>query len=139
MLAIRIADAGEKERIEAFYTSEQRRVEVHVADQFVLAENNGSLVGVVRLCREEGEYVLRTMFVNEAFRGKGLGREMLQVFKPLIEGKVCYCLPFSHLEPFYGTIGFQSIAIELAPPHLQQRLAKYIGEGLDMIAMMRSA
>lgn len=139
MPTIRIADGRDKECIDAFYASEKRHVDVGTSERFVIAENNGIFIGVMRLCKEEGEYILRTMYISEVFRGKGLGREMLKVFEPLIEGKICYCLPFEHLAEFYGSIGFKSIAIDLAPPHVQKRLTEYIRKGLSIIVMMRSA
>lgn len=85
MPTMRITDGRAKERVDAFYASEGRRTRVALAEKVVAGEN-GIIVGVVRLCEEEGHRVLRTMRLREAWRGKGLGTGMLKAFEPLVAG-----------------------------------------------------
>ena len=139
MPIIRVTDGQDKARIDAFYASEGRRTQVGLSETFVVAEANGCLVGVVRLCEEEGHCVLRTMRVQAAFRGKGFGRRMLQAFASLVAGRDCYCLPFDHLTQFYGQIGFRSIPPASAPLHLRERLAANRSKGEKMLVMLRPA
>ena len=64
MPTIRVTDGREKERVDAFYAAEGRRIRIALTEKEVVAEENGVIVGVVRLCAEEGHDVLRTMHVR---------------------------------------------------------------------------
>jgi N-acetylglutamate synthase-like GNAT family acetyltransferase len=103
----------------------------------VLAEENGFVVGIVRLVDEEGHFVLRGMNVRRNRQRQGIGKQMLVELQEHIDGRDCYCLAFSHLEDFYGTIGFEKIGIDQAPDHLAKRFERYISMGLDTIIMKR--
>jgi N-acetylglutamate synthase-like GNAT family acetyltransferase len=139
MPTIRVTDGRGKARVDAFYASAGRRTRSALAERVVIAEEHGCIVGVVRLCEEEGHCVLRTMFVKEALRGKGLGVLMLKAFEPLVQGRDCYCLSFDHLTTFYGQIGFVSIPKESAPDHLRERLEANLRKGDKMLVMLRPA
>ena len=139
MPTIRVTDGREKARVDAFYASEGRRTRIVLAEKLVVAEENGVIVGVVRLCEEEGHGVLRTMRVREAWRGQGLGTGMLKAFAPLVAGRDCYGLPFDHLTQFYAQIGFRSIPKASAPRHLWERLEENLSKGEKMLVMLRPA
>lgn len=82
--------------------------------------------------------MLRGMNVRYEHQWQGIGKRMLVELQEHIVGRDCYCLPFSHLEDFYGTIGFDKIAIDQAPDHLAKRFERYIAMGLDMIVLKRT-
>lgn len=82
-------------------------------------------VGVVRLVEEQGVLVLRGMYVLADLRGHGIGRELLRRAVDAIGERVCYCLPYAHLLPFYGERGFSPEPSGVGPPHLLSRLAEY--------------
>ena len=94
-------------------------------DLAVIAAENDNIAGVVRICFEQGEKVLRGMYIKPAFRGNGLGKRMLGFLKETTDLQGCYCIPFSHLESFYGSIGFKKINADEAPPFLAERYKKY--------------
>lgn len=104
-----------------------------------IAEDDGIIIGVMRLCVEEGHTILRTVHVQEEYRGRDIGRRMLERFQEAVRGVDCYCVPYAHLVHFYGIIGFQQIPPEEAPPHLAERMKSYRERGLDAILMMRKA
>ncbi|HEX6292302.1 MAG TPA: GNAT family N-acetyltransferase [Herpetosiphonaceae bacterium] len=137
-LTVRQATPEDFDRIRAFYAPLVRK-QINPDERCVIAEHDRAVVGAVRLCREEGHVVLRTMQIHEAYQRRGLGARMLRALEPLIEAEPCYCLPYEHLPGFYRTIGFQIIDLEAAPPHLQARYTLGSAQGLRMLLMMRPA
>jgi N-acetylglutamate synthase-like GNAT family acetyltransferase len=134
---VRVARPGEIDLVNGFYASEGRTTRVNEGEQWVIALEGSAMVGVLRICIEEGHQVLRTVQVTEARRGQGIGRRMLDLVPPMLRNGACFCLPYAHLTEFYGRIGFTRIPAEAAPRHLQDRLAGYLADGRDMIAMRR--
>lgn len=124
-------------RINLFYASRGYLNSVDGDVAVYIAEHGGIIIGVVRLCAEEGHAILRTMHVHQEYRGRGIGRRLLEAFREEIRAADCYCIPFAHLVGFYGAIGFRRIDPQEAPPHLQERLREYLARGMDGIIMKR--
>jgi GNAT superfamily N-acetyltransferase len=103
-----------------------------------LAEISGNVVGTVRIAPEHGTLVLRGMQVAEQWRGLGLGTRLLHAVASWLDNRRCYCIPYAHLEPFYGQAGFRRIPGSAAPPFLADRTAHYTQRGLDVRIMVRS-
>lgn len=137
MVSIRRAGPDDVERVNAFYAASGTSGRASKEDTVVLAEREGDIIGVVRLCAEHGRLVLRSMRVGEGDRGRGVGARMLRVAETLIGERPCYCLPHAHLSHFYGRIGFVQIAEPTAPSHLRERLRLYRDAGLRLIVMGR--
>jgi len=95
-------------------------------------------VAHVRLCLECGRIVLRAMRVRDDLQRLGLGRQLLSAAETWIGDAEAFCLPYSHLERFYASIGFRRVPSEDLPEHLQARLAEYSGRGRRVIGMRRS-
>lgn len=137
MRTIRRALPHERDRVNAFYASEGRSVRVEEGEEWVLALEGEEVVGVLRVCSEEGHRVLRTVQIAESKQRQGIGRQILDCAVPLLERSPCFCLPYAYLTDFYGRIGFVEIPEREAPPHLRARLQGYRREGRDMIVMRR--
>lgn len=135
---VRVATPADVGRIQAFYAAQAGR-RVDPGECFVIAEADGAIVGAVRLCREQGHLVLRTMQIVEVYRRRGVGGRMLRTLELLIEDEPCYCLPYTHLPAFYGMIGFRVIPAEQAPPHLQTRYRQGLAQGISFLVMERPA
>lgn len=104
----------------------------------VEARDKGRIVGVVRLCREEGVQILRGMMLAPSVQRQGLGSRMLQVLKSGLDPQGCYCLPHDWLEGFYGQIGFHAVPEDQLPPHLHERLLRYRGGPYPHIIAMKT-
>jgi GNAT superfamily N-acetyltransferase len=141
MIATRVAQPGELERIAAFYRDNGYEPTISPADVIVVAEvaeNEGAFCGAVRLCDEGGVLVLRGMRVCEHMRRQGIGTRLLHAVEPVIGGRGCFCIPHRYLRSFYGQIGFVEIEPSEAPDFLRERCATYGREyGLDVILMRR--
>ncbi len=105
----------------------------------LLAEQDGHLVGIVRLAAEEGVMVLRGMQVDPKFQRRGIGQRLLATVDRELNGRSCFCIPYAHLVDFYGGIGFHVIEPAQAPSFLRLRLRQYQnrGDGKEYLIMRR--
>lgn len=96
-----------------------------------LQQLNNALVGA------SPSYFLRSMCVAPTYRKKGVGLFLLQELRPFLQDCSCYCYPFSHLESFYGSIGFALKDPSLAPSYMTEAFLRYRRQGRDIILMSR--
>jgi predicted N-acetyltransferase YhbS len=129
MIHIRVASQDDAEKVDAFYARFSRSARMATSDSIVIAEDEGKVIGVIRLCTEEGYSVARTMIVDEEYRRKGIGKQMLSVFEELLHNIDCYGIAYTHLKDFYGRVGFSPILEQDAPLHLQKRYREYMASG----------
>ena len=139
MAAISIHEASEAEHpdIAAFYERCGYLRDLRAEDTILAAVRAGSLVGVVRLCSEHGVVVLRGMQVLPDFQRQGIGLGLLDKCLPRVNDAVCYCIPWSYLEQFYGSGGFERCEPGDVPGFLSERYSGYLQEGHDVILMQR--
>jgi N-acetylglutamate synthase-like GNAT family acetyltransferase len=125
-------------RIAAFYRCHDYKPAISPGDVIVVAENEGTLGGVVRVCAEQGVLVLRGMRVRADMRRQGIGARLLQAIEPEIGERECFCIPHRYLRSFYGRIGFVEMDEAEVPSFLRERCAEYKRDyGLDVIIMRR--
>ena len=121
------------EEIAGFYKSRGYDHQIDAHDDFHSAWINNQIAGVVRLVEEQGTVVLRGMQVHPDFQKRGVGRVLLRQLDQAIGGRECYCIPYSHLQDFYGMIGFKTLEDKDAPNFLQERVQKYRQKSLNVI------
>jgi GNAT superfamily N-acetyltransferase len=134
----RISDAEDAERVRIAYEGWNYTHAINASDTVWLAENQGELVGVVRIAREEDVLVLRGMRVARDLQGRGVGSQLLRAVVRWLRTRECFCIPYVHLIGFYGQVGFLEIAPEGTPAFLAQRLADYRRLGLAVTLMRRA-
>jgi N-acetylglutamate synthase-like GNAT family acetyltransferase len=139
VLIIRTVEGNEFEKIVAFYREADYTSELAPSDQFLIAEEGGSIKAALRLCRENGCLVLRGARVLPPYQRQGISTRLLRYAEKTIGERVCYCIPYAHLESFYAQIGFERIEPDQAPAFLKERLFRYREElSLDIILMRRT-
>jgi len=142
-IVIRRAEHKDAEAINALYLdmrSASDLVAYYDDDQiFIIAEHGNAIVGSVRLCVEEGYWILRTMRVHPDFQKQGIGMKMLHALEEYLRTHNCYCLPYTHLVNFYGAIGFETIEPGEAPVHLHERFKTYCDKQMQVVVMKRLA
>ena len=109
-------------------------------DLFFLAMSGESLLGCVRYCVENETPMLRTMQVHRDRRRQRIGLSLLTRFAEYLDTSCIrnvYCLPYPHLEDFYGRVGFVRVSAVDAPAFLQERLRAYDPSGTLYICMRR--
>ena len=125
-MEIKVLENSDFTDVKDFYVSCGHDTVPDPSNKVIVAIENGKIIGAVRLCLEHDVYMLRTMDVAEGYQGKGIGTELLKKFEELLGDNECYALAYSHLENFYGQIGFQTIENEKeGPQFLRERLADY--------------
>ncbi|NYE60177.1 N-acetylglutamate synthase-like GNAT family acetyltransferase [Duganella sp. 1224] len=123
--------------IAAFYAEAGYGAALDPADMVIIAEENGQLIGAVRLCAEHGVTVLRGMQIRRDHQRQGIGTRLLAACLPHLNQREAYCLPYAHLASFYGTAGFAMVDSAALPDFLAARLASYLAKGQEVIAMRR--
>lgn len=129
-----------KSAIDAFYKKNGSKATARDEDLFFVAFSATQIIGCVRYCMEENTPLLRTMYVDLSFRKKGVGRLLLQSFKKYLDENEIhnvFCLPFPHLQKFYGGIGFEVVPSRQVPSFLIDRATAYATNGMTTIYMRR--
>lgn len=124
--AIRRAAASDRERIEALLVASELPVTgvAEAIDHFVVAESGGALVGVAGLEVHGGDGVLRSVAVDEAFRGRGLGRWLAERIIEDAKGaglRDLYLLTTT-AEGWFPRLGFRRIARDHASAAVQRSI-----------------
>jgi len=138
-VTVRLGAADDLPQVADLYVEWGYRSAAHPSDTLIVAEHDHRIVGVVRLTVEFGHRMLRGMRVQPAFQRTGVGTQMLQLAAKHIGARECFGIPYTHLVPFYGRIGFVEIAPASAPPFLVERAASYRVEGLKVVIIRRPA
>lgn len=136
-VSVRIADPSEHDVLSALYRSWGYRAGIAPGSIVYAAMLEGQTVGLVRRTVENDTTMLRGMFIHPEVRRRGIGQQLLAAFTADLPDVDCLCVPFTHLVSFYGRSGFVVIPESAAPAFLRERLARYRGEGHDMLVMRR--
>lgn len=126
--------------LDQFYAENGSKSQARPDDVFFIAFSGKKIIGCVRYCVDEGVPMLRTMRIAERFKRKGIGTQLLLVFKKYLETNGIsnvFCLPYPHLVPFYGLIGFETVADNEVPKFLIERSQTYKDNGTVTIFMRR--
>ena len=134
---IRSAKASEIDNLADFYRITNYGGSVAPADRVVYAMEEEKIIGVGRLCEEEGALVLRGVRVPKEHRGRGIGSAILDSLFDEEISQNCYCIPYRHLRRLYEAMGFEEITPLKAPNFICNRLIDYRARGLDVIIMRR--
>ncbi|HEV2610004.1 MAG TPA: GNAT family N-acetyltransferase [Noviherbaspirillum sp.] len=140
MIDISIARKDQFDDVRSLYARSGYTGGVADNDLVLIATDGGKVVGAVRLCPEGegGLTVLRGMQVQDGFQRRGIGSRLLSACIPFLDEGIAYCLPYTHLVGFYRSAGFTVADQRELPGFLSDRLASYIAEGQNLLAMRRS-
>lgn len=125
-IAVESPDSAGHEADE-LYADDGRSARIAPTDRLVTAREAGHLIGIVRLCQESGEWMLRSLLVRADRRGRGIGAAMLARLERLIEQMAVsriYCLAYRDLEDLYRGVGFDEIDPVKGPSFLRERMAE---------------
>ncbi len=138
-IRIRTVSPCKEPLVGAIYASFGYRREVDPLDIVWLAEAGSEPIGIVRIATEHETLVLRGMRVAQVSQRSGIGTRMLRAIEEWLGPRECYCVPYAHLERFYGQVGFTRADPGGAPEFLIERVSQYRGEGLDVILLRRGS
>lgn len=106
---------------------------------FVLREEQQILAALRLVPKPEGFYFLRSMCVHPDYRGQGLGSRLLLGLISVLDQNPCFCYPFSHLEAFYGQIGFTRREPKSLAAFIREPYQRYCDQGRDIVVMVRES
>ena len=135
---VAVAGQGELSQAQRFYQSRgYGGAAIVSSDHVVVARAGACIVGVGRLCREDGLLWVRGMQIEPRYQRRGIGSMILRQLEHAIRDRWCCCLPYGHLVGFHRQAAFEPAAGDL-PPALGARLGNYLARGLDVLAMVRT-
>ena len=135
---LHIAKASEIEDLESFYRITDYGGSVSPVDKVAYATDDGKIIGVGRLTKQEGVFVLRGIRVLKEHRRRGIGNALLDSLAREVGSSDCLCISYSHLRKLYENRGFCEIKPLEAPKFLRSRYNGYRARGLDVILMRKS-
>lgn len=97
---------------------------VHSSDSVFVVRDDQTLIGCVRLAREHGVCVLRSLLVHPQHQGRGHGAALVRALLAQHEwhrGQPIYCLAYPELLAWYEQQGFEVVADADLPAHLRLR------------------
>ena len=136
-MKIKSAKASQVNDLTAFYQAACYNGPVAPEDRVIYLTQEGRTIGVGRLSGDKDVFVLRGMRVLKEYRGRGVGKAILDALVREGNHHDCYCIPYSSLRQFYSAGGFNEIKPSEAPGFLHDRFKRYQARGLDVIIMRR--
>lgn len=109
-------------------------------DTVVIAEVDGRRAGIGRLVPAgDGACELGGMFVDDAFRGRGIARAIIDELIRRAGSLDVYCVPFADLEALYAAAGFRRIEPVGIPEGILRKLEWCAREIDREVVVMRLA
>lgn len=107
--------------IESLYQEWGRAFGKSRNDHFIVAEQAGSIIGVINLAYEEPAFVVRSLYVQESSRKQGVASRLLHALEKELGIGEAYCLCLQGQESLGEEIGMQVIGGLTAPEFLRAR------------------
>ena len=138
-MIINEAHRNERDTINSFYKSTGYKGSWGESERAFYISESSKIIAVVKIENIDDIFTLRGMFVLDSYKKKGYGSELLNHIESTYKNQTLYCIPFAHLNKFYGKIGFEVIPKKEFPSLLKSRIHKYQKNGSNVIAMKRLA
>lgn len=121
--------------VKQFYKLNGMRAQAPKGDLIFTASINSKLVAALRLHPVNQCYLLRSMCVAADLRHQGIGSGLLMFLQNQFNDIECYSFPFSHLQQFYESAGFQLCDSIHAPEAIADKFNRYLCNGKDICLM----
>ena len=115
------------------------RAQVAKTDVAYIVKHKQTIIGALRLCQYDSNWLLRSMCIKDSYRNMGIGRHLLSFIQPDLASKQCYCFAYSHLEKFYQQAGFCPVKPEQSSLVIRRKFDNYISRGKKILLMKFSA
>jgi len=138
--AIRVRIAGDRDlgAIRELYTEWGKAFGSSRNDQYFIAEIEDEVVGAINLAYEDPVLVVRSLYVKETHRHRGIAQALLAEVQAELGIGEAYSVCFQEQEQFGSLLGMQKIGGLTAPDFLRQRLAGLQENYPNVILMKRS-
>ena len=123
MLSLRTATPDDAGWIQEQYNNLHFLLSDLARETVVIAEVDGTRAGMGRLVPAgDGILELGGMFVDDAFRGRGVAKAIVDELIRRAGGNEVYCIPFADLEALYASCGFRRIEPVDVPAKVKEKL-----------------
>jgi N-acetylglutamate synthase-like GNAT family acetyltransferase len=107
-------------------------------ETIVIAEIDGQRAGMGRLVPVGPDACeLGGMFVDDAYRGRGVAHAIVEELVRRAGSKEIYCIPFADLEALYAASGFRRIEPVNVPAAVQEKLDWCVREMSRPVVLMK--
>lgn len=120
--------------VNAFYKQQGHTGKANGTDRVWVIEDQGELLGAVRLVPMEGHYWLRSLQIAAHRQRKGLGLQLLAEINQTVPQNI-YCFPYAHLNNFYTYAGYSHLSADNCPENIRLFYARY-GKTQQKILLM---
>jgi N-acetylglutamate synthase-like GNAT family acetyltransferase len=104
----------------------------------VVAEVDGRRAGMGRLVPAgDGVLELGGMFVDDAFRGRGIAKAIVDELIRRAGSSEVYCIPFADLEALYASSGFRRVETVRVPEKVKEKLDWCVREIPRAVILMK--
>lgn len=131
------ADRTFKDAIDQFYKAQGYHSNWSDSERAFICLIDGAVIGSVKVELINDVTILRGMYIDERYQGKGLGLRFLKYIEPVLNTRTAYCMPLSHVKGLYEYIGFAEVSENEYPEFLQVRCKQYRELGYSISAMRR--
>jgi len=134
-ITISQAEVNQLQLVKRFFKENGFRAQAAKSDIIYIATLEHAIVGALRLCPYDKNWLLRSMCIKEEHRHKGIGLMLLKFIRNELQSKQCYCFPYDYLENFYHQAGFVRIDPPQAETNIVERYNSYISKGKKILIM----
>ncbi|ACE85836.1 GNAT family N-acetyltransferase [Cellvibrio japonicus] len=128
--------------VERFYRAQGYKLRCGRQERIlVIRDQHQEILAAARLLPHvNGYYWLRNMLVAKAWRGRGLGRQMVQAIPGVLGSSTgCYCFALPQVVAFYHALGFYTREAlppsVICPPAILAQFHTYKSRGRDWALM----
>ena len=121
-MEIRKSEPSEYIDIQKTYRKFDYKWKINPQDYVLLAKDKDKIIGTLRISEEKGSMVLSGLFVERAYKRRGIEIEMLRKLEQQLKGKELYCIPYVHQKGFFKQFGYEMVEINKAPTFVRKLL-----------------
>jgi N-acetylglutamate synthase-like GNAT family acetyltransferase len=100
-------------------------------DRTIISADKEIVIGVLRLCEENGIDILRGFNVQNEYQKKGIGLSMLIEAEKYMLERTCYLICKETLNSLYEKVGFYQTSE--VPEFLKERMLSYNNDKLNIL------
>ena len=131
------ADEKYKTQINTFYKAQGYHSDWSDTERAFICLTQGQVIGSVKVECINNVTILRGMYVSSQYQRQGIGKRLLKFIEPVLNEKIGYCMPLSHVAEYYKQIGFAEVELDSYPEFLKDRCKSYIKSGYKIKTMKR--
>lgn len=113
-------------------------VKISPGEKVVVVKDGDKIIGGAKLMhRSDNSWILRAICIHPDWRGRGIGRQLVENIHTVVGTDLCYCFVYNHLIDFYESSGFTYTDNGSVPKDLRRAYEHYCEQERNLILMVR--